>query len=70
MEATKPSLSPLRQCMIDDMRMRKFDEKTQIDYVRSAAFGEAKPKAAQISSRVGGAPLSARRLRMKSRISR
>ncbi|HWR86954.1 MAG TPA: tyrosine-type recombinase/integrase [Acidiferrobacterales bacterium] len=35
METQKPSISPLRQRMIDDMRMRKFGEKTQIDYVRS-----------------------------------
>jgi integrase/recombinase XerD len=35
MEATKSSISPLRQRMIDDMRMRKFGEKTQIDYVRA-----------------------------------
>ena len=34
---TTPSLavSPLRQRMIDDMRMRKFSEKTQLDYVRA-----------------------------------
>ena len=35
METQKPSISPLRQRMIEDMRMRKFGEKTQIDYVRS-----------------------------------
>ena len=35
METQKPSISPLRQRMIDDMRMRKFGEKTQLDYVRA-----------------------------------
>ena len=34
MEAQKP-ISKLRQRMIEDMRMRKFGEKTQIDYVRA-----------------------------------
>lgn len=35
METQKPSISPLRQRMIDDMRMRKLGEKTQIDYIRA-----------------------------------
>ena len=35
METQKPSISPLRQRMIEDMRMRKFGEKTQLDYVRA-----------------------------------
>jgi site-specific recombinase XerD len=35
MESHKPSVSPLRQRMLDDMRMRKFGEKTQLDYVRA-----------------------------------
>ena len=35
METQKPSISPLRQRMIDDMRMRKFGEKTQLDYLRA-----------------------------------
>ena len=36
MEATqKPGISPLRQRMIEDMRMRKFGEKTQSQYVRA-----------------------------------
>ncbi|HQW21632.1 MAG TPA: site-specific integrase, partial [Rhodocyclaceae bacterium] len=35
MTATTPAISPLRQRMIDDMRMRKFGEKTQLDYVRA-----------------------------------
>ena len=35
MTATTPTISPLRQRMIDDMRMRKFSEKTQLDYVRA-----------------------------------
>jgi hypothetical protein len=29
-----PAISPLRQRMIEDMRMRKFGEKTQYHYVR------------------------------------
>jgi integrase/recombinase XerD len=28
-------VTPLRRCMIDDMRMRKFADKTQSDYLRS-----------------------------------
>ena len=35
METRNPSISPLRQRMIEDMRMRKFGEKTQLDYVRA-----------------------------------
>jgi len=35
MSTTNPAISPLRQRMIEDMRMRKFGEKTQLDYVRA-----------------------------------
>jgi len=35
MDASNQPISPLRQRMIDDMRMRKFGEKTQLDYVRA-----------------------------------
>jgi integrase/recombinase XerD len=35
MQTSKPVASPLRQRMLDDMRMRKFGEKTQLDYVRA-----------------------------------
>jgi site-specific recombinase XerD len=35
MESQKPSVSPVRQRMIDDMRMRKFGEKALVDYVRA-----------------------------------
>jgi len=35
METQKPSNSPLRQRMIEDMRMRKFGEKTQSQYLRA-----------------------------------
>ena len=35
MTATTPAISPLRQRMLDDMQMRKFGEKTQLDYVRA-----------------------------------
>jgi hypothetical protein len=31
---TSPRVSPLRQRMIDDMRMRKLSEKTQSHYLR------------------------------------
>ena len=36
METRKP-ISPLRQRMIEDMRMRKFDEKTQCRFRNHAA---------------------------------
>jgi len=40
METQKP-ISPLRQRMIEDMRMRKFGEKTQSQYVRAVRqFGK------------------------------
>lgn len=32
---TATPISPLRQRMLDDMRMRKFGEETQLDYVRA-----------------------------------
>ena len=35
METQKVVVSPLRQRMLDDMRMRKFGDKTQLDYVRA-----------------------------------
>ena len=35
METQKPGISPLRQRMIDDMRMRKLGEKTQYHYLRA-----------------------------------
>ena len=35
MESTTPSVSPLRQRMLDDMRMRKMAERTQAGYVRA-----------------------------------
>ena len=35
MDTSKQTISPLRQRMLDDMRMRKFGEKTQLDYVRA-----------------------------------
>ena len=34
MNSSDPVVSPLRQRMLDDMRMRKFGAKTQTDYVR------------------------------------
>ena len=35
MDASKQTISPLRQRMIEDMRMRKFGEKTQSQYLRA-----------------------------------
>ena len=35
MDTSKQAISPLRQRMLEDMRMRKFGEKTQLDYVRA-----------------------------------
>ena len=32
---TKPTISPLRQRMLDDMALRQLSEKTQIQYVRA-----------------------------------
>lgn len=32
MTATTPAISPLRQRMIDDMRMRKLSDKTKLEY--------------------------------------
>lgn len=34
-EAQKPSISPLRQRMIEHMRLRKLGEKTQSQYLRA-----------------------------------
>ena len=50
MSSLTPNVSPLRQRMIDDMRMRKFDGKTQIHYIRAvrrlAAFLKRSPDTA------------------------
>lgn len=35
MTTTIPAISPLRQRMIDDMRMRKLSPKTQSAYIRA-----------------------------------
>ena len=35
MNATTPGITPLRQRMMDDMRMRKLDAKTQSTYIRA-----------------------------------
>src|SRR5690349_16461158 len=35
MSSLTPTVSPLRQRMIDDMRMRKFSGKTQLHYIRA-----------------------------------
>jgi len=35
METQNPGINPLRQRMIEDMRMRKFGDKTQLDYLRA-----------------------------------
>ena len=35
MDSQNPSVSSVRQRMLDHMRMRKFGEKTQLDYMRA-----------------------------------
>jgi hypothetical protein len=35
MDVSTPTVSPLRQRMLDDMRMRKFEPKTQAAYLRA-----------------------------------
>ena len=50
MDSMTPNVSPLRQRMIDDMRMRKMGGKTQIGYIRAvrrlAAFLKRSPDTA------------------------
>ena len=50
MDITTPTVSPLRQRMVEDMRMRKFEPKTQSGYLHAvrklAAFLKAPPDAA------------------------
>jgi integrase/recombinase XerD len=52
MNPSTPSVTPLRQRMIDDMRMRKLDEKTQTGYIRAvrklAAFLRRSPDTATV----------------------
>ena len=38
MNAQKPSISPLRQRMIEDMRMRKLGDRTQEGYIRAVRY--------------------------------
>lgn len=50
MDFSTPTVSPLRQRMLEDMRMRKFEPKTQSSYLRAvrnlAAFLKASPDTA------------------------
>jgi site-specific recombinase XerD len=50
MDISTPTVSPLRQRMLEDMRMRKFEPKTQSSYLRAvsnlAAFLKTSPDAA------------------------
>jgi site-specific recombinase XerD len=50
MDVSTPSVSPLRQRMLEDMRMRKLEPKTQSNYLRAvgrfAAFLKASPDTA------------------------
>ena len=52
METSTPSGSPLRQRMIEDMRMRKLSDKTQIAYIRAvrklAAYLKRSPDTATV----------------------
>ena len=54
MNPTTPAISPLRQRMLDDMRMRKFAEHTQDGYIRAvrklAAFLGRSPDTATRSA--------------------
>ena len=60
MDIIDSSVTPLRQRMIDDMRMRKLEPKTQAGYIRAvrklAAFLGRSPDTA---TRRGSAPLPA-----------
>ena len=55
MTSSIPSVSPLRQRMLDDMRMRKLSPKTQIGYIRSvrqfAAYLKRSPDTATADDR-------------------
>ncbi|GAB3666775.1 hypothetical protein GCM10028813_49010 [Ramlibacter alkalitolerans] len=55
MSSLTPNVSPLRQRMIEDMRMRKFNGKTQIHYIRAvrrlAAFSHTAQAAPRSVSR-------------------
>ena len=57
MNPSTPAVTPLRQRMIDDMRMRKLDEKTQTSYIRAvrklAAFLGRSPDTATVED-LGG----------------
>src|SRR5690349_13850429 len=52
MDSSSQRISPLRQRMIDDMRMRKLEHKTQEGYIRAvcklAAFLRRSPDSATI----------------------
>ena len=52
MDTTLPAATPLRQRMLEDMRMRKFEPKTQEAYVRAvrrlAAFLKRSPDTATV----------------------
>ena len=52
MDVSTPTVSPLRQRMVEDMRMRKFEPKTQSAYVRAvrklAAFLKTSPDTATV----------------------
>jgi hypothetical protein len=52
MESSTQAVSPLRQRMIEDMRMRKLCEKTQIGYIRAvrklAAYLKRSPDTATV----------------------
>ena len=52
MQTSTPSGSPLRQRMIEDMRMRKLADKTQVAYIRAvrklAAYLKRSPDTATV----------------------
>ena len=56
MDMTHAAVTPLRQRMLDDMRMRKLEPRTQEGYVRAvrklAAFLKRSPDTATVEDRM------------------
>jgi integrase/recombinase XerD len=57
MTSATPAVTPLRQRMIEDMRMRKLSDKTQSSYIRAvrhlAAFLGRAPDTASVEHPIG-----------------
>jgi integrase/recombinase XerD len=60
MDTTTRAASPLRQRMIEDMRMRKLEPRTQEGYIRAVrkltAYLKRAPDTASLPSRNGRSP--------------